>query len=317
MSVAITVMHRSEATKERVEWKTLGITAIEISHSTRFTLLLLLRRQRYMSRNHVATWDFANNNGRNLNLNKIRFWCLHYILQYNFWLDVNLKNLSHFTGIWKTLKVTVWGRPVTRGAKLPLENFTPSLEKYVGHNLKVLGIVWKIWATLRKLFAPPGVPSWLRAWYEAHCRDHDMQILHWMTMRCQYIVPCWPLSEKKSLRSTPVQVGDAWSLKCSIARLDSQNRRFAPILIITEAKNALCANELGLFIRASEFLQKWLWLEFRVIDCDSIREIMWKTWLELSHHFSQRESSPSHRKSWLESSQVIDSSHAITDIYAD
>jgi len=73
MSVAITVMHRSEATKERVEWKTLGITAIEISHSTRFTLLLLLRRQRYMSRNHVATWDFAKNNGRNLNLNKIRF----------------------------------------------------------------------------------------------------------------------------------------------------------------------------------------------------------------------------------------------------
>jgi len=27
----------------------------------------------------------------------------------------------------------------------------------IGHSLN-------IWATLRKLFAPPGVPSWLRAW---------------------------------------------------------------------------------------------------------------------------------------------------------
>jgi len=30
----------------------------------------------------------------------------------------------------------------------------------------------------------------------------------------------------------------AWSLKCSIERLDRQNRKFAPILIITEAKSA-------------------------------------------------------------------------------
>jgi len=29
--------------------------------------------------------------------------------------------------------------------------------------LKLLDIVQKIWAPLRKLFAPPGVPSWLRA----------------------------------------------------------------------------------------------------------------------------------------------------------
>jgi len=29
--------------------------------------------------------------------------------------------------------------------------------------LKLLDIVWKIYATLRKLFAP-GVPSWLRPW---------------------------------------------------------------------------------------------------------------------------------------------------------
>jgi len=37
------------------------------------------------------------------------------------------------------------------------------LEKCVGHNLKLLGMVQKIWTPLRKLFAPLSVPSWLRA----------------------------------------------------------------------------------------------------------------------------------------------------------
>jgi len=36
--------------------------------------------------------------------------------------------------------------------------------------------------------------------------------------------------------STTVQVGDTLSLRCSIARLDSQNRKFTPILIITWSK---------------------------------------------------------------------------------
>ena len=34
---------------------------------------------------------------------------------------------------------------------------------------------------------------------------------------------------------------------------------------------SLYANKLGLSIRGSEILQKWLWLESRVIDCDSSR----------------------------------------------
>jgi len=34
--------------------------------------------------NHVATWAYVNNSGRNLDLNKIRFLQLHYIFQYNF-----------------------------------------------------------------------------------------------------------------------------------------------------------------------------------------------------------------------------------------
>jgi len=37
------------------------------------------------------------------------------------------------------------------------------LEKCVGHNLKLLDTIQKIWPPLRKLFAPPGIPSWLRA----------------------------------------------------------------------------------------------------------------------------------------------------------
>jgi len=43
-------------------------------------------------------------------------------------------------------------------------NFFTSLENCVGHTLKLLDIVQKIWATLRKLFPPPGFLSWLRAW---------------------------------------------------------------------------------------------------------------------------------------------------------
>jgi len=39
VSVAATIMHRPEPTKERVDWTTLSITAAEIFHLTRFTLL--------------------------------------------------------------------------------------------------------------------------------------------------------------------------------------------------------------------------------------------------------------------------------------
>jgi len=61
-------------------------------------------------------------------------------------------------------------KPVTMGpqggrlGEAPLENFSSPLEKCVGHNLKILNIVQKLCAPLGKLFAPPGVPSWLRAW---------------------------------------------------------------------------------------------------------------------------------------------------------
>jgi len=46
------------------------------------------------------------------------------------------------------------------GSEPALEKFPPPLEKFVGYSLKILDIVQKIWALLRKLFAPPGDPSW-------------------------------------------------------------------------------------------------------------------------------------------------------------
>jgi len=64
--------------------------------------------------------------------------------------------------------VTVGNRPVTRGAQgaiFPCKIFRPSLEKCVGHILKLLDIVKKIWVLLRKLFAPLGVSSWLWVWW--------------------------------------------------------------------------------------------------------------------------------------------------------
>ena len=35
-------------------------------------------------------------------------------------------------------------------------------DAHIGHGLKLLDIVEKIWVHLRKLFAPPRVASWLR-----------------------------------------------------------------------------------------------------------------------------------------------------------
>jgi len=58
-------------------------------------------------------------------------------------------------------------RPVTTGGaggvKPPLENFSPPPGKMYWTSCKLIGYSSKIWAPLRKSFASPGVPSWLRA----------------------------------------------------------------------------------------------------------------------------------------------------------
>jgi len=111
-----------------------------------------------------------------------------------------------------------------------------------------------------------------------------MQILHQTIRRCQYIVLCWPFSESKV--SGLLQFGKSSNLilKCNIARLDRQNRKFLPVLIITEAKSAhffVCKRtgfvheELRDFVKMTltRVSSQWLWLE-------PSRVILWKTWLE-------------------------------------
>jgi len=101
------------------------------------------------------------------------------------------------------------------------------------------------------------------------------------------------------------QVGETLSLKCSIARLDRQNRKFPPILIITEAKNVhffackrsgFVHQELRDFVKVTltRVSSSWLWLESgqSVENVTRVESPFFSTWLELS---------PSHQKSWLES----------------
>jgi len=65
---------------------------------------------------------------------------------------LHLSNILDF--IW------TWTQARNQGGR---KNFFAPLEKRVGHCLKLLDMVQKMWAHLRKVFAPPGVPSWLQA----------------------------------------------------------------------------------------------------------------------------------------------------------
>jgi len=131
-----------------------------------------------------------------------------------------------------------------------------------------------------------------------------------VSIYCAMLTPQW----KQSLRSSSMQVGETWSLKCSLARLDSQNRKLiieAIILIITEAKNAyffVCKRtgfvhqELRDFVKMTLnwVASHWLWLE----PCHSVKNVtrvespFFSTWLE---------SSPSHQKLWLETNHWLES----------
>jgi len=57
--------------------------------------------------------------------------------------------------------------PKPGAAKSPLKFFSPLLEKSVGHSLKLFDNIKKNLTPLRKLFALPGIPSWLRAYLVA------------------------------------------------------------------------------------------------------------------------------------------------------
>jgi len=115
--------------------------------------------------------------------------------------------------------------------------------------------------------------------------DHDDVSIG---LYCVLLAAQW----KSYLRSTSVQVMNTWHLEYGITRLQSQYRNFAPILIITGPKNDhfLYANKLGLSIRGSEILQKWLWLEWLIVtrvesfchkrDSSRFESPSFSTWLD-------------------------------------
>ena len=145
---------------------------------------------------------------------------------------------------------------------------------------------------------------------------------------CKYLIGSWwcvnrsivcPSDPqlKENLRSTSVQVMNTWPLGYSMTRRESQNRKFAPILIITGPKN-----DHFFVCKQTGFVNQRLWDSPKMIltrvsshwlCLESSRVILWKTWLEASHHFSQRDSSRDRVTKSRDSSRVIDSSHAITD----
>ena len=179
-------------------------------------------------------------------------------------------------------------------------------------------IVLGFYLNLKKLNHFTRICKRLQSQYETHCPDHNIQIKHQITIKCQYSVPGWPLSKRKS-QDYLCASWCAWSINCSWGRLDRQNRKFAPFLVVTEAKNVFffkCTRSGFVYQELRDFAKTTLtrvsshWLRL-----ESSQVILWKTWLgrvESPFFSTLLESSPSHEKSWLESTRVIDSSYTIT-----
>ena len=68
-------------------------------------------------------------------------------------------------------------------------------------------------------------------WYLEKTQGHSMRSTAMITI-CKYYIK--PVSIYCVLLNVSENKVSGWSLKCSIAQLDRQNRKFAPILIITE-----------------------------------------------------------------------------------
>jgi len=88
---------------------------------------------------------------------------------------------------------------------------------------------------------------------------------------CAHLAPQW----KENLRPTSVQVMNTWPLEYSITRLESQNRKFAPILIITGPKN-----DLFFVCKQTGFVDQRLW-DFAKMTLNRVSS-HW-LWLESSH----------------------------------
>ena len=145
---------------------------------------------------------------------------------------------------------------------------------------------------------------------------------------CKYLIGSWWCVSKSILCSSiPSLKSKSQVYLCasyeyltligySIIRLESQNRKFALILIITGPKNDhffVCKQTGFVDQRLWDFAKMtltrvsrhWLWLE----SSHSVKNV---TWVESPSFSTWLESSQSHQKSWLDSSRVIVSSHAIT-----
>ena len=88
------------------------------------------------------------------------------------------------------------------GRSHPYKTFRPPLEKCVGYSLKLLDIVQKIWAPLRKFFAPPGVRSWLRACCEVRFISPTVA------------KPLWDLTSKYYWKQLPSPKFTGWIQPC-------------------------------------------------------------------------------------------------------
>jgi len=132
--------------------------------------------------------------------------------------------------------------------------------------------------------------------------DHDDVSIG---LYCALLAPQW----KANLRSTSVQVMNTWPLGYSITGLKSQNRKFAAILVITGPKNdhfCVC--------KQTGFVDQRLWdfAKITLTRVESFCEKRESTRVESPSFSTWLESSQSYQKPWIESSRVIDSSHAIT-----
>ena len=126
------------------------------------------------------------------------------------------------------------------------------------------------------------------SWHANTWLDHgDVSV----GLYCALLAPKW----KANLRSTSVQVMNTWPSRYSVTRLESQNRKFAAISIITGPKNDhffVCKQTWFVDQRLWDFAKTtltrvsshWLWLE----SSHSVKNV---TRIESSHHLSQRDSS--------------------------
>ena len=130
--------------------------------------------------------------------------------------------------------------------------------------------------------------------------DDDVSI----GLYCALLASQW----NANLRSTSVQLMNTWPLGYSITRLENQNTKFAPILIITGPKSDQFFCMQTNWVCWSEALR------FCKNDSESSHSVKNVTRVELPSFSTWLESSQSHQKSWVESSHWLESRYHWTRV---